>query len=266
MIRSLALAACLSLAAIPASATTQADILAAEVLTGWRTPQGTHMAALRLRLAPEWKTYWRAPGDAGIPPLFDWSASDNLQSVRVHWPSPQVFHVNGMQTIGYRRELVLPVEITPRDASRPIRLRANVDLGVCRDICMPAALELSADLPAIGGADPLIRAALEARPSTGREAGLTRITCAVEPIADGLRLTATLDMPSTGGEELVVVEPGQPSVWAAEAVMRREGNRLTATTELVATSGAPFALDRSSVTVTVLGSRRTVEIRGCPGA
>ena len=68
---------------------------------GWQMQNGHHMAGLSLQLAPDWKTYWRAPGEAGIPPLFDWSGSTNVQSVRVHWPSPVVFHLNGMQTIGY---------------------------------------------------------------------------------------------------------------------------------------------------------------------
>jgi DsbC/DsbD-like thiol-disulfide interchange protein len=75
---------------------------------------GGHMAAVELQLAPGWKTYWRSPGDAGIPPSFDWSGSENVKSVRLHWPAPEVFEANGMQTIGYHERLVLPVEITPR--------------------------------------------------------------------------------------------------------------------------------------------------------
>ncbi|MFY8145805.1 MAG: protein-disulfide reductase DsbD domain-containing protein, partial [Rhodobacter sp.] len=82
----LALVLALACLSHPARAMTQDDLLSAEVLPGWRTEQGTHMAALRLTLAPGWKTYWRSPGDAGIPPLFNWSGSQNLSGVRVHWP------------------------------------------------------------------------------------------------------------------------------------------------------------------------------------
>ena len=62
------------------------EVVSASVLTGWRMENGHHMAALRITLAPGWKTYWRAPGEAGIPPRFDWTGSDNLSAVTVHWP------------------------------------------------------------------------------------------------------------------------------------------------------------------------------------
>src|SRR6056297_1113481 len=92
------------LAAAPASAHAEAampaDVVRAEVLPGWTTGAGTRMAALRLTLAPGWKTYWRAPGDAGIPPAFDWSGSRNLKGVAFHWPAPDVFQSYGIRTIG----------------------------------------------------------------------------------------------------------------------------------------------------------------------
>lgn len=251
--------------AMPAQATTQDDVLAAELLSGWQTRSGTHMAALRMRLAPEWKTYWRSPGDTGIPPLFDWSRSENLQGARIHWPVPDVFHLNGMQTIGYRERVVIPVEVTPIDPSRPVVLRARIDLGVCRDICMPAVVELEALLDVPGAPDPEINAALADRPATAPEAGLSGIACSVEPIEDGLKVTAVMDLPAPRSrDETVVFEPGRPDIWVAEAQSRRQGDRLVAVTEMVGPSGAPFALDRSAMTLTVLAGGEAVEIRGCP--
>lgn len=264
MIKALTLAALMALTAPPAKAATQDEVLSASILPGWRAADGTHMAALRLALAPHWKTYWRSPGEAGIPPAFNWSGSDNLGSVKIHWPRPTVFHLNGMQTIGYLTDLVLPLEITAIDPSKPIQLRATVDLGVCKDICMPAALNLSADLPAPGAPDAAIKAALNARPDTGVEAGLTQISCQVDPISDGLRVTATILIPAIGGVETVVLEPGQDAIWVSEAQSARAGHSLTATADFVPTSGAPFALDRSAMLVTVLGQDRAVEILGCP--
>lgn len=258
------LAALLACNVQPVAASPTAEVVRAEVLPGWRTEGLTHMAALQLTLSPGWKTYWRSPGDAGIPPQFDWAGSENVRSVRFHWPRPQVFNLNGLRSIGYRGELILPMEVTAIDPRQPIRLRAVVDLGVCRDICLPASLTLDADLPGTGAPDAVISAALHNRPATGTEAGLARIVCHVEPIADGLRLTAEIDMPSTGSPEVVVVEAGERSIWVAESVSIRAGDRLTATTELVAPSGQPFMLNRSALTVTVLGQDRAVEITGCP--
>ncbi|MCX8508161.1 MAG: protein-disulfide reductase DsbD family protein, partial [Rhodobacteraceae bacterium] len=76
----LLLSAVLALAAPLAQAQPVPDnLLKAEILPGWRTESGSQMAALRLTMAPGWKTYWRAPGDAGIPPRFDWTGSANLK-------------------------------------------------------------------------------------------------------------------------------------------------------------------------------------------
>lgn len=264
MLKALIFALC---AASPAHATTQDDVLQADLLPGWQMQNGHHMAGLRLRLAPDWKTYWRSPGEAGIPPLFNWSGSVNVKSVLVHWPSPVVFHTNGMQTIGYHEGVVLPLEVVPLDASKPVELRAGVELGVCNQICMPAAVALTAVLDAgvldAGGPDAAIKAALTAQPIAGKAAGLRAISCEVQPIADGLRLTAVLDLPQRGAET-VVFETSDASVWVGEAESARSGGRLTASVDLVASSGAPFALDRSGVVVTVLGAGGSVEIAGCP--
>ena len=67
-------------------------------LDGWRQPDGSRLAAVEIRLAPGWHTYWRVPGDAGIPPSFDWSGSSNLASVAYEWPRPEIFDSFGMRT------------------------------------------------------------------------------------------------------------------------------------------------------------------------
>lgn len=261
MIRTLAFA--LTLAA-PALATTQDDVLQAQVRPGWQMENGGRMAALDLALAPGWKTYWRSPGDAGIPPSFDWSGSENVKSVRLYWPVPSVFQTNGMQSIGYHERLVLPVEITPADPSKPIRVRVRMELGICEDICIPAALDLAAELSAPGAPDSSITAALESRPATAQEAGVTRVACRVDPIKDGLRLTARLGLPDPGLPEVVAFETADREIWVAGAVTERRGGELVAITELVPPNGAPFALDLSQVTLTVLAASGAVEVKGCP--
>lgn len=244
---------------------TQSDILAGELRPGWQISGSRHMSALHLRLAPHWKTYWRAPGDAGIPPSFDWSASRNLKSLKLHWPAPEVFHTNGMTSVGYHRELVLPIEVEPIDPSRPVHLAATVELGVCKDICMPASLTLSADLMAPGKPDSIISQALAARPATGSEAGVRGHDCALVPISDGMRLTTRIDMPSIGRIEAIVVEPGIPGIWVSEAEVSHSGRQVQAVVDMVPPSGQPFSLTRDGVIVTVIGrGGRAVELTGCP--
>jgi len=254
----------LALGASPAFATTQDDVLSAKLRPGWQMDSGAHMAAMDLSLAPGWKTYWRSPGEAGIPPTFDWSGSQNVRSVRIHWPAPSVFDTNGMQTIGYHDRLILPLEVMAIDPARPVRLSVQVDLGVCDDICLPASLSLSSDLAQPGAPDDGIRAALAQRPTNAADAGVSRVACAVEPITDGLRLTARLRLPDPGSLEIVAFETADPEVWVAEAITQREGGDLVTMTELVPPDGAPFALDRSGITMTVLTRGGAVEVLGCP--
>ena len=83
-----------------------------DVVTGWRDG-ATHVAGLTIRMAPGWHTYWRAPGDAGIPPDFNWSGSANVRDVRVHFPVPEVFEDNGLRSIGYMDQVTFPLLVRP---------------------------------------------------------------------------------------------------------------------------------------------------------
>ncbi|MDA5095465.1 protein-disulfide reductase DsbD family protein [Aliiroseovarius sp. KMU-50] len=243
------------------------DIAQIEVLTGWRTDDGAHMSALRIRLAEGWKTYWRAPGDSGIPPSLDLRGSRNIEAVQFHWPVPDVYEEQGVRTIGYKNELVLPMRIIPKDGGADIALNGDLQIGVCQDICVPLQAELTAALPVQPtGSDRAIQRALRQRPDTSKEAGVKSATCNVEPIKDGVRITAELQMPRLGSNEVVVVETADSSVWVSEASSRREGGQLVAQAEMVPTSGKPFLLNRSDIRITVLSSGRGVDIQGCNGS
>jgi DsbC/DsbD-like thiol-disulfide interchange protein len=145
-----------------------------------------------------------------------------------------------------------------------VHLALKMELGVCEDICMPATLELSADLKGPGAPDPAIAAALKAEPEPGGQAGLSGVSCVAKPIDDGLRLTAKLDLPPQGGSEKVVFETGAPEVWVSSATTKRQGEALTASADLVPPGGQPFVLDRSKLVLTVLAAGHSVEIHGCP--
>lgn len=234
-----------------------------QVLPGWRTADGTHIAALKIALAPGWKTYWRAPGDAGIPPMIDWSGSSNLSGMMPAWPTPTVFSQNGMNSVGYKHELVLPVVLTPRDPGQPITLKGELQIGICNDICVPTQLSFDTALPIAQIRDAAISTALANQPTPANQAGVGSVTCALSLTADGLALQTTLSMPPAGKYEYAIVETADPEVWVAESETHRDGNTLTVKTELVHMDGGAFALDRSGLRITVLGSDRAVDIQGC---
>lgn len=262
--RTLIAAICLAAAAGSAAAQTAADVVRLELLSGWRQADGTHMAGLRISLAPGWKTYWRSPGEAGIPPSFDWAGSSNLAAASAHFPVPEVFSLNGVRTIGYEGGVVLPIALRPRDDGQPIALRGTVELGVCETVCIPFEARIETTLAA--GTDQgaaAIKAALADAPLSAAEAGVRAVGCRIDPIRDGLRLTAAVEMPALGPHEAAVIETGDPSIWVSQVETSRQGGTLTATADLVPPQGAPFALDRSSLRFTVLAGGRAAEVRGC---
>lgn len=271
MLRNLILLCAAAMAALFAAAPLRAgappEMVEARLLPGWRMEDGRHMAALRLDLAPGWKTYWRAPGEAGIPPQFDWSRSDNLAGVEVNWPTPHPIRSNGLSSIGYTDRLILPLSLTPDRAGRDITLTARIGIGVCSDICVPVTLDLSQVLPPTGGRpDPQIVAALANRAMTAQEAGVRRVACRFTPIEGGLRLRAEIELRGLGASQTVVVESGNPNLWVAQGETRREaGGRLRAEAEFYHVDGRNgFSVDRSGLRITLLNQRRAVEIKGCP--
>lgn len=234
-----------------------------DLLPGWRLANGTHMAALRVTMDPGWHTYWRAPGEAGIPPEVDWSRSTNLAGVTVHWPVPEIFRSNGMTTLGYEGELILPFEVVAQDPGKGVVLDAQILLGVCNDICMPMEAEVAGVLADTATPDARIEAALARRPDTAAEAGVVSARCTVEPIADGLRVTASIDLPALGPDEHAVMEPADPQVWVSEPTVQRSENMLSAEADLVPPAAVPFDLDTNTLRLTVLAQGRAVDIEGC---
>lgn len=96
------------------------------------------LGGIAIQLQPGWHTYWRTPGDSGVPPRFDFSKSDNIEAVTVLWPAPHKFDDGaGGTSLGYTQQLVLPLRIVAKNADRPVTLRATIAYAVCEKICIP---------------------------------------------------------------------------------------------------------------------------------
>ncbi len=93
---------------------------------------------IEIRLDPGWKTYWRYPGDSGVPPRFSFTRSENVESVRLLWPAPKRFGGPGDTSIGYTGDVIFPLRVLPRDPARPVLLRLDVDYAICENLCIPA--------------------------------------------------------------------------------------------------------------------------------
>ncbi|MRX49781.1 hypothetical protein GI374_04805 [Paracoccus sp. S-4012] len=253
----------LALALLPGAgmAAPPPGLLGAVLHPGWVTAEGNRMAAVELTLEPGWKTYWRSPGEAGIEPLFDWSASENAGRVTYHWPAPEVIDSGGMLALGFEERLLLPVEIAPLRPGEPVALALTMDLGLCRDICIPAHLSLAAPPPG-ESPDPAIEAAL----SRGPAEGTPLPACETTPTADGFRLAARL--PEAAAEaaaiELATGE-GPAPVWVSQAELSVEDGTLVARADAVPEAD-DYAFDPATLRLTLIGNGGAVEYAGCaPG-
>jgi DsbC/DsbD-like thiol-disulfide interchange protein len=130
---------------------------------GRPAPNGAARAGIELKIAPGWKTYWRYPGDSGVPPRFDFSSSSNVENIAVLWPAPHRFRDESGQSIGYKDRVIFPLHIVAKDKSRPVTLRLNVDYAVCDKLCIPAQGKAELELPASSPANEPAIAAAEAQ-------------------------------------------------------------------------------------------------------
>jgi suppressor for copper-sensitivity B len=109
---------------------------------------GALSAAIDIRLNPGWHSYWRMPGEGGLAPAFDWTASKNVRNVTVRWPTPRRFEQLGMYSFGYEGEEVLPLDVTLEKAGAAATLDLKADIMVCKDICIPQHVALTLAIPA----------------------------------------------------------------------------------------------------------------------
>lgn len=121
-------------------------------------------AGVEIRLDPGWKTYWRYPGDSGVPPTFDFTGSQNVKAVTTLWPAPESFDDGaGGQSIGYRGDIVLPLHILPKNADEPASLHVKLGYAVCGNLCLPAQADLALTISGQAGAEEGALAKAEAR-------------------------------------------------------------------------------------------------------
>jgi DsbC/DsbD-like thiol-disulfide interchange protein len=133
-----------------ASQTVKAAHSSARLLSAGAPLGGTYHAGVEIDLEPKTITYWRQPGDAGSPPQFDFSRSENVAAVEVLYPAPKHIIEAESEVAGYDSRVVFPLRVTPRDPAAPVSLRLALDYAACGTICLPAKAQLSLALPTAG--------------------------------------------------------------------------------------------------------------------
>lgn len=104
-------------------------------------------ALLQVDLNPGWKTYWRDPGDAGVPLQIDFTASANAKLVDILYPVPKRFDDGVTVWSGYDQPVAFGLKLERPDRANPVSLKGSVFLGVCEKICVPVRLEVEVEAP-----------------------------------------------------------------------------------------------------------------------
>lgn len=179
---------------------------------------GRRLAGVEIVLDRGFKTYWRNPGESGLPPRFDWAGSRNAAAVDVLWPAPARTQDAGGVAYTYADRVVFPVLITPEDPKAPVRLELALEYGVCKEICIPARAELSLDLAEDPVGEGRIRSALARVPKpqpVGAAGDLSVLAAEPLPSAAGKpRIAVTVRAPEGAAPTLF---PEPPDNWFLSA-------------------------------------------------
>lgn len=172
-------------------------------------------AGVEIRLAPGWKTYWRYPGDSGVPPQFDFTKSENVKSVQMSWPAPlRIAEPDGV-IIGYKNNVVFPLRIEPKDAGKPVVLRLNLDYAICEKVCIPAQAKAELRIKEGGVAEAAIAAAEKLIPrmlALGADGALAVKSFRRDDSVKPARVLVDIAAPS--GAEVALFAEGPASDWA----------------------------------------------------
>jgi DsbC/DsbD-like thiol-disulfide interchange protein len=124
------------------------------------------LGGIAFQLQPGWHTYWRNPGDSGVPPRIDFSKSENIEAVTILWPAPTKFADGaGGTSLGYLKQVVLPLRIVAKNADKPVTLRADINYAVCEKLCIPVEASTELAFTSVASTeDPALSAALDTVP------------------------------------------------------------------------------------------------------
>ena len=183
------------------------------LIAGADKPGATPMrAGIEIKMQPGWHTYWRYPGDSGVPPRFDFSGSENFATAKVRYPAPHLYSDETGNTLGYKDGVTFPLQVTPRQPGKPVKLHVKLFYAVCAKLCVP--VEGSAELTlAPGGSsqEPALAAAEARVPKevSAEQAGLT-----VKRVNDAPKPLVMVDLKAPAGEKVEMFVEGPTPEWA----------------------------------------------------
>lgn len=236
---------------------------AVRLVSGANNNGDAHLrAGIEIKMQPGWKTYWRYPGDSGVPPHFDFSGSENLKTATVLYPAPHLFTDETGQSLGYKDRIIFPLVISPQQPGKPVRLRLKADYAVCEKLCVPAEGRAELTLTPGDSSQDSALAAAEARVPkqvTAAQLGLT-----VRRTNNGTKPLVAVDLGAPAGNPIDLFVEGPTPQWALPIPKRSQtapAGRAQFSFEL---DGLPPGVDpkgQVDLTFTVVTGERAVEVK-----
>jgi len=157
---------------------------------------------LHLKMEPGWHTYWKNPGDSGLPTRLTWKLPDGFEAAPIEWPYPKPFSQGPVTSYGYERDVLLPVRVTPRASltpGQPVTLAARADWLECREQCLPGRAELKVTLPVAASAPRPVAALAAVFAQTRKKLPAVPAGWTFEAAESGTGLQLQLRPPKTWG-------------------------------------------------------------------
>jgi DsbC/DsbD-like thiol-disulfide interchange protein len=170
---------------------------------------GVFQAGVEIKLAAGAITYWRNPGDAGLPPTLSFEGSSNLAQARTSFPAPRRLPEGSGEAFGYDRGLILPIDIEPIEPAKPVALALKLNYAVCEKICVPAEARLRLVLPVDAASSPYADAIAKAKELTPRRVEWANL--AADLTATSARAWRLCLAPQAGPKRDLFIEP--PEAW-----------------------------------------------------
>ncbi len=262
-----------------------------------------YLTGIAINLSDGWKTYWRSPGEYGLPPSLQ-IVDGNIGSVEIYYPKPTVFDEDAFRTIGYAGRVVFPLRVTPLEVGGPIDGELQLNLGVCREVCIPAsfrfAVASSVDSQPFFG-DPYTmdslpswgiqynmnsQPAMAAQSSTEVPSGFgeiqsalndlptqifasnqgARTNCNIEPASPDGNLRITFEFDYDGSVEegaAAVFESPGNSVWFSESELSSTPEGRLSASAEIHQPEGSAALSRGDLSLTLITEGSYIEFAGC---
>ena len=218
-------------------------------------------AGIEIKMKPGWHTYWRYPGDAGVPPRFDFAGSTNVKVAKVLYPAPQVHSDSGGQSLGYSDSVIFPVAVTPKDPGKPATLRVKVDYAVCEKLCVPAEGNAEVTLSAGDSAQDSALQAAEARVPKKVAAADLKLTA--RRVDGGAKPLVMVELAPPDGGPVQIFAEGPTPEWALPIPQPAPGAPAGRQQFSFALDGLPSGVDPKGpfdLTFTVVKGERAYEV------